>query len=146
MVVVSGNRARERETEGERDVIPLSERGGEVLEAHGERLDASGVVRVEPRAVGDQVERGALLLPGLGERDGAALEVQQEQVALASGRSAMRSRVEAARDHQMEDEVAVRRETEDDTLAEALGADEAAPLEVGEGRGDAPQEEGAAET
>jgi hypothetical protein len=124
-----------RQGEGALDGVVLRgqprREGGEVGRHH---VDAARVHRRQRVAALQQVERGAPLRAGLGEQQGpGGLELEQRQRdpprRLASGREPL----EAAGDHQVDDQEELALEPEDDPLGESLDALDLSPSAVASG-------------
>src|SRR5713101_9405344 len=85
----------------------------------GERLDPAGVERDDRRLALQEMNRRALLRPGLGQRERARREVQGRQPELAGHLRAWRFPVKAPGDHQVDRQEEIALEGDDDALAHA---------------------------
>ena len=112
-VADAGEEARigERALEG---VVLAFNRAGELRQIRFEDLDAARVHRLQRRLALHQMQRGAPLRAGLGERQRAVLELEERERAARL----LAGPVQAAGDHQVQHEEELVLEPEDDALAE----------------------------
>ena len=85
-----------------------------------QRFDPTAVVGRKACLSRDDVKRGALLRTGLGEQQAAVLEIKGREAALPRTRLARSAPVEAAGDHEMQDDPKIVVESEDDPFAESV--------------------------
>ncbi len=143
LVGISVADAAEEARIGERaldGVVLGDEAGREGLAGRRHDVDAAGVERRQRGAAGDDVQRRAPLLAGLGEGERAAVELEESQ-RVRRGRLAGREPAQAAGDHEMDDDEEVAGEGEDDALAEALDAGDDLALDGRDRRRDRAQQE-----
>ena len=99
-------------------VIAAGQRTAKGLPGSLQRIDPTAVVGRKACFPRDDVKRGALLRTGLGEQQAAVLEIKRREAALPRKRLARSAPVEAAGDHEMQDDPKIVVEAEDDPLTE----------------------------
>ena len=99
------------------------------------------IVLAERVFAADDVDRRAALRSGLGEHERAVVEVERGQAELAGNLRAGGEPLEAAGDHQMDDEEELAFESEDDPFAEAPEGDDFLAGQLGGGRLDRAEDE-----
>jgi hypothetical protein len=105
--------------EGSLQRVPFgAQRRGEVGDRRSGDLEAAGVEGGQRFVPAHQMERGASLGPGFGQDEGPRGEVEGGEADLARDLRPALQPAEAARHHQVEDEVQVVVEIQDDPLAE----------------------------
>jgi hypothetical protein len=96
------------------------EGGAESFDVGSEDFDSAGVYLFCGGFVGEEIKRGSALGAGFGKDEGAVGKVEGGEVVAASEFGAKRAPVEAAGNHEMEDEPEAIVELEDDSLADAM--------------------------
>jgi hypothetical protein len=99
---------------------------GELVAARRQHVDAAGVERAQRGASLDDMQRRAPLAAGLGQRERAAVELEEGE-RVARRRLALREPEQAAGDHQVDHDEEVAVERDHDALADPLDALHRAP-------------------
>jgi len=115
----------------------------EVLEAEGKDVQAAGVELGEGCLSLNEVQGGAAFRPGFGEDEGAVGEVEGGEIVAATEFGSGCSPVEAAGDHQVEDQEELAVKDEDDAFADAAKGKDLFAFERSDGWERGAEEEGA---
>src|SRR5262249_59624129 len=107
---------------------------GELSGVAGGGLDPAGVEGGERRLALQEMNRRALLRPGLGQRERARREVEGRQSELAGHLRAWRLPVKATGDHQVDRQEEIALEGDDDALAQAAEPGDDATVGCGDRR------------
>ena len=100
------------------------------IEIAVEDFDAAGVDRVEAVFAAENMERSAALGAGFGEHERAVREVEGRETITAGKPDVLRAPMQAACDHQVENEPEVAIDPDGDALADAAQFAHSAALEV----------------
>jgi len=126
-------------------VILAAQSTCELVERGGHHVDAARIVHGERAASLHDVQRRTFARAGLGERENAALEIEERERDLRGCLAAFRRPLQPSRDHQVDDEKVVAVEAEHDALADPFDRSDRAPEQRIERRNRRAQDERALE-
>ncbi len=119
----------------------LAQGGAESIQIGREDLHAAGIDRVKRILPAHHVKRGAALAPGFGQNQGAVGEVKGGKGVAARELGLRRLPVEAAGDHEVQDQPQIAVHTDGDPFADTAQLADGASFNRGKGRIDGAQQE-----